>query len=59
MQDVTKDRDKYVGGSDVPIIMGLSPFKTRFELAQEKAGIERVILKGTSTPSSVILWNLK
>ena len=39
MQDVTKDRDKYIGGSDIPIIMGLSPFKTRFELAQEKAGI--------------------
>lgn len=39
MQDVTKDREKYIGGSDIPIIMGLSPFKTRFELAQEKAGI--------------------
>lgn len=39
MQDVTKDRDKYIGGSDIPIIMGLSPFKTRWELLQEKAGI--------------------
>lgn len=39
MQDVTKDRDKYIGGSDVPIIMGLSPFKTRWQLLQEKAGI--------------------
>lgn len=39
MQDVTKDRAKYIGGSDIPIIMGLSPFKTRFELAQEKAEI--------------------
>ena len=46
MQDVTKDRDKYVGGSDVPIIMGLSPFKTRFELAQEKAGIREIDFKG-------------
>ena len=39
MQDVTKDRDKYIGGSDIPIIMGLSPFKTRWQLLQEKAGI--------------------
>ena len=39
MQDVTKDRDKYIGGSDVPIIMGLSPFKTRWQLLREKAGI--------------------
>lgn len=46
MQDVTKDRDKYIGGSDIPIIMGLSPFKTRFELAQEKAGIKEDDFKG-------------
>lgn len=39
MQDVTKDRDKYIGGSDIPVIMGLSPFKTRWQLLQEKAGI--------------------
>lgn len=39
MLDVRKDRDKYIGGSDVPIIMGLSPFKTRWELLLEKAGI--------------------
>lgn len=39
MQNVTIDRDKYIGGSDVPIIMGISPFKTRFELLQEKAGL--------------------
>lgn len=41
MQDVTKDRDKYIGGSDIPIIMGMSSFKTRWELLQEKAGITR------------------
>lgn len=46
MQNVTKDRDKYIGGSDVPIIMGISPFKTRFELAQEKAGIREDDFKG-------------
>ena len=37
--DVTIDRNKYIGGSDIPIIMGLSPFKTRWQLMQEKAGL--------------------
>lgn len=40
MQAVTIDRDKYIGGSDVPIIMGISPFKTRFDLLLEKAGLK-------------------
>lgn len=40
MQAVTIDRDKYIGGSDIPIIMGISPFKTRFELLLEKAGLK-------------------
>ena len=35
--DVTKDRDKYIGGSDMPAVMGISPFVTRWELLQEKA----------------------
>lgn len=34
---VTQDRDKYIGGSDIPIIMGISPFKTRWQLLKEKA----------------------
>ena len=38
--DVTIDRDKYIGGSDIPIIMGISPFRTRWELLQEKAGLK-------------------
>ena len=39
MQDsVSVDRDKYLGGSDIPIIMNLSPFKRRFDLLLEKAG---------------------
>ena len=39
MQDtVNKDREKYIGGSDIPIIMDLSPFKKRFDLLLEKAG---------------------
>ena len=39
MQNVKVDRDKYIGGSDIPIIMGISPFKKRWELLQEKAGL--------------------
>ena len=38
--DVTKDRDKFIGGSDVSIIMGLSTFNTRWGLLQEKAGLK-------------------
>lgn len=39
MQDtVNKDREKYIGGSDIPVIMNLSPFKTRYDLLLEKAG---------------------
>lgn len=37
--NVTQNRQKYVGGSDVPAIMGISPYKTQFELAKEKMGI--------------------
>ena len=41
MQDsVSKDREKYIGGSDIPIIMELSPYKTRFDLLLEKAGLK-------------------
>lgn len=40
MQDVKVDRYKYVGGSDIPIIMGMSHFKTRYELLLEKAQLK-------------------
>jgi len=40
--DVTVDRQKYIGGSDIPIIMNLSPFKKRYDLLLEKAGIKEV-----------------
>lgn len=40
MQNVTIDREKYIGGSDIPIIMGISPFKTRFDLLLEKTGLK-------------------
>lgn len=44
--DVTIDRDKYIGGSDIPAIMGLSPFTTRWELLLEKAGLKERDFQG-------------
>ena len=44
--DVTIDRDKYVGGSDIPVIMGISTFKTRWELLLEKAGLKENEFQG-------------
>lgn len=35
--DVTIDRHKYIGGSDIPAIFNISPFKTRWQLLLEKA----------------------
>lgn len=40
MQNVTVDRHKYIGGSDIPIIMGISSFKSRFDLLLEKAELK-------------------
>lgn len=45
-ETVNKDRDKYIGGSDIPIIMNLSPFKRRFDLLLEKAGYKEDAFKG-------------
>ena len=39
---VKTDRNLYTGGSDVSAIMGLSPFKTRWDLLQEKAEIKPI-----------------
>lgn len=39
-KNVTHNRSQYVGGSDVPVILGLSKYKTQYELALEKAGIK-------------------
>lgn len=41
MQDVRIDRNIYIGGSDIPIILGISPFKKRFDLLLEKAGLKQ------------------
>ena len=46
MYDVTVDRDKYIGGSDLPIIMGISTFNTRWGLLQEKAGLKQNTFTG-------------
>lgn len=46
MYDVTIDRDKYIGGSDVPVIMGISSFNTRWGLLQEKAGLKENTFTG-------------
>ena len=46
MQDVTKDRDKYIGGSDIAAILNISKFKTRWQLLKEKAGVEESSFAG-------------
>ena len=47
MQETVKqDRDKYIGGSDIPVIMNLSPFKSRFDLLLEKAGYKKDAFEG-------------
>lgn len=38
-ESVKQDRKNWLGGSDVVAIMGLSKYKTRYQLLQEKAGI--------------------
>lgn len=43
---VKEDRDKWIGGSDIPIIMGISPFTTRYDLLLFKAGIKQNDFEG-------------
>lgn len=50
-KNVTQNRQLYVGGSDVPIIIGISKYKNAFELAKEKIGL--VPKKFTSNEYSV------
>ena len=41
MQDsVNVDRWKYIGGSDISVIMNISPFKRRWDLLREKAQLQ-------------------
>ena len=44
--DVTLNRNRGLGGSDEAAIMELSPFKTRWQLLREKAGIEESTFTG-------------
>lgn len=46
--DVSIDRDKYIGGSDLPCIMGISSFKKRWQLLLEKAGLEEITFTGNA-----------
>lgn len=39
---VKEHRENYLGGSDLVALMGISPYKTRFELLQEKAGLKPI-----------------
>lgn len=49
MQDtVSVDRNRYIGGSDIPAIMNISPFKKRFDLLMEKAGLRESDFKGNA-----------
>lgn len=45
-ESVSKDREKFIGGSDIPIIMELSPFESRFDLLLEKAGYKKNDFEG-------------
>lgn len=44
--DVSIDRDKYIGGSDIPVLMGISTFKRRWDLLLEKAGLAENTFSG-------------
>ena len=46
MQNVTKDRNKYIGGSDIPSILGMEYFRSYFDIAKEKAGLGSVEFEG-------------
>lgn len=45
-KNVTENRDIYIGGSDVPTILGINKFMTAYQLARQKAGIEKSTFKG-------------
>ncbi|WP_342557561.1 YqaJ viral recombinase family protein [Lysinibacillus sp. FSL P4-0201] len=45
-KNVIENRSLFVGGSDVPIILGLSKYKSQFELAKEKTGLVPTVFEG-------------
>jgi len=46
--NVILNRHKYLGGSDIPIILGISSFKTRWDLLLEKAQIKESEFTGNA-----------
>lgn len=44
--NVKANRHLFVGGSDVPAILGLNKYKTQYELAREKVGLKKSDFKG-------------
>ncbi|MDO4681108.1 MAG: YqaJ viral recombinase family protein [Aerococcus sp.] len=44
--NVTQNRQRYVGGSDVPTILGINPYRTQYELAREKIGLTERTFEG-------------
>jgi len=44
--NVTENRNLFVGGSDVPTILGLSKYSTQYQLALEKLGMVKSEFKG-------------
>lgn len=45
--NITKNRNKYIGGSDIPALFNVSEYKSYYELAKEKAGCLRGVYKGS------------
>lgn len=49
MQDsVKQDRERFIGGSDIPVIMEISPYKSRYDLLLEKAGLKEDTFGGNA-----------
>lgn len=44
--NVAENRNLFVGGSDVPTILGINKYKTQYQLAQEKLNIVKSEFKG-------------
>lgn len=51
INDVNIDRQKWIGGSDIPAIMGISPFTTRFDLLLYKADLKENDFEGNEYTS--------
>lgn len=45
--NITKNRNKYIGGSDIPALFNVSEYKSYYELAKEKAECLRGVYKGS------------